>query len=239
MGVRGGRRVALVAILAAMSTVVALQPAQSASVLAFWQMSETSGSTMNDSTGNGLDGDIGPAVQIGRNEGGTTFFRWLFTRPEEYPPKPERLIQVPDERLNLGNAEFAISFRYRTSRPFGNIIQKGQAKTVGGQIKFQLPQGNVTCLIRGASGRRAVRSTGVYRDNQWHTVRCERHTNYILMTITDPAGTVVETKRLNGPTGTFSNRFPLTIGGKLECDQIEVTCDYFTGDIDWVKVEIL
>ncbi|MBI5089945.1 MAG: PKD domain-containing protein, partial [Actinobacteria bacterium] len=34
-----------------------------------------------------------------------------------------------------------------------------------------------------------------------------------------------------------NNNWDLTIGGKPECDQVTVTCDYFTGDIDWVRIE--
>jgi hypothetical protein len=30
---------------------------------------------------------------------------------------------------------------------------------------------------------------------------------------------------------------PLSIGGKVQCDQIDDTCDYFSGDIDWVRIE--
>jgi hypothetical protein len=43
--------------------------------------------------------------------------------------------------------------------------------------------------------------------------------------------------RLTGPTGSIANTWPLSIGGKYECDQINVTCDYFVGDIDWVRIE--
>ncbi|GBC87332.1 hypothetical protein HRbin12_01335 [bacterium HR12] len=35
-----------------------------------------------------------------------------------------------------------------------------------------------------------------------------------------------------------SNRQPLTIGGKLKCDQVTITCDYFSGDIDAVRIEV-
>ena len=48
-------------------------------------------------------------------------------------------------------------------------------------------------------------------------------------------GTVVA--RLTGPTGSISNNWPLSIGGKYDCDQINVTCDYFAGDVDWVRIE--
>lgn len=208
--------------------------------LASWQMNEGSGaSTMVDGSGNGINGRIGSAIATGvAFGGGATGYRWSNVRPNDPPAKPERLVQIDDTRLNPGTRDFAVSFRYRTTRPFGNIMQKGQAKTFGGNFKFQLPQGNVTCLVRGSAGQRAVRSAGNYRDGQWHTVRCERTSAGIVMTITNAAGAVVETKRLNGPTGNISNRFPMTIGGKLECDQIDVTCDYFAGDIDWVKFEV-
>jgi hypothetical protein len=28
----------------------------------------------------------------------------------------------------------------------------------------------------------------------------------------------------------------MTIGGKISCDQIEVTCDYFSGEIDYIRI---
>lgn len=235
------RAVALAVVTLTLPLGLASANAAEVRTMALWQTNEPPGArTMTDSSGNvpAMNGEIGSAVRTGVLTGGETAYQWPFVRPEEWPPKPERLIQVWDDRLNLGNQNFAISFRYKTTRPFGNIMQKGQAKTVGGQIKFQLPKGNVTCLIRGAAGRRAVRSSGVYRDGQWHTVRCERNATGIVLTITDPQGNVVETRRLNGPTGFFQNRFPWTIGGKFECDQITVTCDYYTGEIDWVRIEV-
>ena len=29
----------------------------------------------------------------------------------------------------------------------------------------------------------------------------------------------------------------MTIAGKGNCDQVEITCDYFSGDIDYVRIE--
>jgi hypothetical protein len=69
-------------------------------------------------------------------------------------------------------------------------------------------------------------------------VRCERTATGITLTVSDANGNLQETKHLNGPTGSISNRFPMTIGGKLECDQVTVTCDYYAGDIDWVKYQV-
>jgi hypothetical protein len=237
VGVKFSRTGTMLA-LAALAMPLGLARADAATTtLALWNLDEAAGATvMHDSSGNAVDGSIGSAVVTGGLSNGVNFYTWTNVKPTEPPAKPERLVRVEDSRLNFGTKNFAISFRYRTTHPFGNIMQKGQAKTVGGQIKFQLPKGNVSCMVRGTS-QRAVRSVGSYRDGLWHTVRCERNATGIIMTISDAAGNVVETKKLNGPTGNFSNRFPFTIGGKPECDQITVTCDYFAGDIDWVKIE--
>jgi hypothetical protein len=45
-------------------------------------------------------------------------------------------------------------------------------------------------------------------------------------------------RSLDGPTGDITNTVPLTIGGKLNCDQISVTCDYFVGEIDYIRIEV-
>jgi hypothetical protein len=193
---------------------------------------------MVDSSGNGIDGAIGSAVQTGLVSGTDTFYRWSLVKPTEPPPKPERVIQINNSQLNPGTRDFAVSFRYRTTKPFGNIMQKGQATTKGGNFKFQLPKGNVTCLVRGASGQRAVRTVGAYDNNQWHTVRCERTATGITLTVSDDNGNLLETRKLNGPTGDITNNFPMTVGGKISCDQIDVTCDYYAGDIDWIKYEV-
>jgi hypothetical protein len=230
-------------ILTAAATVVlattAPAGAAATTTLADWRLNEGPGATtMQDSSGNNIDGVIGSAVQTGVGFGdGTTGYRWSNVKPNEPPAKPERLIQISDSRLNPGTRDYAVSFRYRTTRPFGNIMQKGQATTPGGQFKFQLPKGNVTCLFRGSAGRRAVRSTGFYNDGQWHTVRCERTAAGITMTIRDANDALQETRKISGATGTLANNIPMTIGGKVNCDQIEITCDYFAGDIDWIKIE--
>jgi hypothetical protein len=236
-------RTGLLLALVALALPAGLSQANAAAntTIAFWDMSEPAGATvMNDTSGTQppINGNIGSAVQTGLISGTDTFYRWSLVNPTAPPAKPERVIQIPDSRLNPGTRDFAVSFRYRTTKPFGNIMQKGQSHTVGGNFKFQLPGGNVTCLVRGASGQRAVRTVGVYRDNLWHTVRCERTATGITETVSDANGNLQETRHLNGPTGNISNNFPMTIGGKIQCDQITVTCDYYAGDIDWVRYEV-
>ena len=39
-----------------------------------------------------------------------------------------------------------------------------------------------------------------------------------------------------GSPGVINNTYDFTIGGKPNCDQIKVTCDYFGGTVDYVKI---
>jgi hypothetical protein len=42
--------------------------------------------------------------------------------------------------------------------------------------------------------------------------------------------------RKNGATGTIDTNVPVTIGDTFNCDQVRVTCDYFSGVIDYVRI---
>ena len=61
--------------------------------------------------------------------------------------------------------------------------------------------------------------------------RCARTSTGLTLQID---GSVVATAK--GSTGKISNTRPISIAGKLNCDQVTTTCDYFTGDIDYVKI---
>jgi hypothetical protein len=203
-----------------------------------WEMNEPSGSSaMLDSSGNGIDGVIGSAVITGATYDGATGYRWLFASPTLPPVKLERVIQAYDDRLNPGADDYAVTLRYRTTQPFGNIVQKGQGGATGGYFKIENPGGVLTCVFRGVDDagnfrRKEVNSGSPLNDGQWHTARCERAANRLTLTID---GALVATS--NGTTGTISNSRPISIAGKVNCDQQTITCDYFTGDIDYIRIE--
>ncbi len=235
-------RVGTVAVIWATVGVLALGTSTAApsvpriSTLASWQMNEGSGAhTMVDSSGHGINGSIGSAVKTGVHVAGATAYRWTFTSPTNPPPKPQRLIQVKDSRLNPGSGDFAITMRFRTTKTFGNIIQKGQAGSSGGYFKMQIPNGVLSCMFKGKVGTslqgKTIKSSGKLNDGSWHVLRCARTRASLSLTVDG------STKSVSGQTGSISNPNPLTIGGKLNCDQLETTCDYFTGDIDYVKIE--
>jgi hypothetical protein len=250
MGVRF-TRTGIVLALAALALPVGLANANAAvpSIVADWEMNDAAGTTvMLDSSGNGNDGAIEPTaapmlltgVAIDGSSGATGF-RWSNVKPNLPPATPQRVVQVASAALNPGTRDWRISFRYRTSHPFGNIVQKGQSATKGGQIKFQMPKGQISCMFKGATGvRRSIKTVGIYDDNLFHVVVCTRLSTGVTLDVYDASGTtLVETRHINGSSGSISNTIPMTIGGKINCDQIVMTCDYFAGDIDWVKVEAL
>jgi hypothetical protein len=232
------RRRTLVASAALAAALTLAAPARAAidRPVAVWQMNEAAGArTMVDSSGNGINGTIGDDVLAGTAlSGGGTGYRFPFVQPNQPPANPEHLVRVAHRAaLNPGTRAYAVEVRMRTTQSFGNLIQKGQAGTAGGYFKLQQPNGKISCLFRGSAGSSTASSGSVrVNDGAWHTVRCERTSSSVVMTVDG-----VVTGRNTNPTGSIANNKPLAIGGKLNCDQVNTTCDYFVGDIDYVKLQ--
>jgi PKD repeat protein len=202
---------------------------------AFWSMDEPAGSSvMTDNSGQGLHGRVGADVQTGTLFGGATGYRFPDISPTAPPARPEHLVTVPHTtRLNPESADYSVTIRYRTTKSFGNIAQKGQNATAGGYWKFEQPNGKVACLFKGSGGgQRTAWSLTALNDGQWHTVKCERTATAVSMYVDG-----VRHSRNPGWTGPIANTWEMSIGGKSRCDQIRTTCDYFVGDIDHVRVE--
>ena len=165
---------------------------------------------------------------------GATGYRFDRLRPNTPPAHPEHIVVVPhDPRLEPADRDYTIDARYRTTNPFGNFVRKGQAGSRGGYFKIQLPQGEPSCLFRGPSGvTNAVRARGNrIDDGLWHTIRCERTRDAVVLYVDG-----VFVGRNRGLTGPIANSQPIYIGGKGNCDQIKITCDYFGGDIDYIRI---
>lgn len=236
-GLRVGTGAALAVALTAGMAMVASSPATGGELVASWQMDEVTGSVMVDSTGNGLDGAIGPLVELGEaTPDGGKAYRF---KGDWWVPTDDRLIQIPDDsRLDPGAGTFKVTLRVKTGALDPNITQKGQARTSGGYWKFVVKKGWPRCHFRDGNGNTLaigfVNSTNPatkVSDGQWHTISCARTATGVQVTIDD----ISKFKR--GSIGPIDNAFPMTIGGKLACNYTDVTCDYYAGAIDWVTIE--
>lgn len=202
--------------------------------VAYYSMDERPGTTqLVDSSGNGRHGTIGNDVTPGVVYQGATAQRFARHLPADgaFPGHTNRVPNATD--LNPGAGDFSIEVRLRTTYSFGNIMQKGQGSTVGGYWKLENPGGLPRCLFRGGDGASRTGYSNVdISDGQWHTIRCNRTSTYVEMWVDG-----VRQSRLSGVTGTISNNWDLSMGGKAACDGETVTCDYFVGDIDYVRIE--
>lgn len=235
-GLRTLARLGVATALAAAGILVAGSPAQAVATrtVAFWSMDEPAGATvLRDSSGNGRNGAIGSEVTPGVLYAGATGHRFATHLPTEQAYVPGHVNLVPASTdFNPDAGDFSFTVRYRTTYSFGNIMQKGQGATAGGYWKFEAPGGRPKCLFRGADGSSRTGYTDTpIADGQWHTVTCNRTSTYVEMYVDG-----VRTSRLTGPTGSIANNWQLSMGGKSSCDGVNVTCDYFAGDIDYVRI---
>jgi hypothetical protein len=198
-----------------------------------YEMNEAVGATaMHDDGAPTLDGVIGSEVQVGVVFAGATGYRFPRLAPNTPPAHPAHLVSIPDDpTLDPGEGTYSIQIRYRTTNKFGNLIQKGQSATKGGQIKIQLPKGRPSCYYKGSLGRVGAGAPAPLSDGAWHTLRCTRTPSAVDFYVDG-----VRVGHKNGASGLIDNALPMTIGGKPNCDQITVTCDYFGGDVDYVHI---
>ena len=187
-----------------------------------------------DSSGMGHDGDIGSHVRMNGS-----YADWDRHPPDAgiyYGAAPGDGGRRRGRVADPGTGNFSVEIRYRSTDKFGNILQKGQAKTAGGQVKFQQPKGVVSCMFKSPTGQAAIGSKTPLNDGAWHVIRCVRTPTSVTMYVDG-----VQRNRIRKSTGNINNTKPWTIGGKFECDTSDPTvgadsCDYFPGDLDYVRL---
>lgn len=230
-----GRRVvavvAVVLVVAAWS--VGGAPAAGASTawvpIATWEMDQAERALV-DTSGNGLHGVVGGRVTTGAAVDGSVAHSF----PGSTQADRAVLDLVSGDGTDPKGAEWALNARFRTWQATANIAQKGQAMSVGGFYKLELTGGRAYCVFRGSLGTLATGSTSVLSDGAWHSVRCERHWNWLGMWVDG-----VFESGVDGRTGYIANDDPFAIGGKANCNMGTVSCDYLTGAVDRVSLERL
>ncbi len=207
---------------AAAGVLLLATPASAGTLVAGYSMNEVSG-RMQDSTGR-HDGTIGSKVVL-------TGKTYRFLKPSA-AYEPEHLVTVRDAAgLDPGTATWSVTTRLRYTQASGNIVQKGQS--TGPYVKLESRRGGLSCLFRGEAGSKAV-GTGArdLNDGLWHTVTCRRAGSEVSITIDGV------TRRATGPTGAISNGYPVSVGGKTACNGTTVGCDYWIGEMNYLRVEV-
>ncbi len=227
-------RLLLVLTVAGVTVVAGGGAAQAApSPVASWEMNEKSGAgVMSDRSGHGLDGRVGKEVRTGASKAGAMAYRFL--KVTDPPVHPEHLVTVADRAaLDPGVRDYTVTFRMSTTHTGANIIQKGQAGAAGGYFKLENVKGAARCLFKGPRGGVHIATGRRFDDGAWHIVECARTSNAVTLTVD---GAVVA--RRSGRTGDISNASPLSIAGKINCGgPAKITCDYYAGYLDWVRIK--
>ncbi len=220
---------AVTSFLTVLLTLGTSSAAEAATVQGWWRFDEGAGARVaSDSSGRGLHGRVGSRIVTG---GGYYRFYGEYSGPFDR----ERLVTVGDNAaLDPGTRGWVVTVRLRTVNPASNVVQKGQATTSGGYYRVEVHRGVAGCLFRDSAGVSAGVSSGTTRvdDGAWHTIRCVRQSASVSIQI-DGGPTRTNRKAI----GSVGNASPLSIGGKYKCNPPDVTCDYFGGDIDYVKME--
>jgi hypothetical protein len=217
----------------ALTVAATASPAAAAATqtLARWNMNEPVGSTvLVDSGPHGIKGTIGSGVTL---NGSAHTFPYV-QGGDGGLVAPQHLDLVKSPLLNPGTRDYAITIALKFTLALGNPLQKGQSGTKGGYFKIQLDNGGgrILCSFVSPTGSGSVWSLVTINDGAWHVVTCTRTATQVSVTVDGKiSGTVVRT------TGSISNTWPVSIGGKSMCDQHTIFCDYFTGQIDYVQIQ--
>jgi Concanavalin A-like lectin/glucanases superfamily len=194
------------------------------------ELNDSSGASIAvDSSGHHHNGQVGSRVKMG---GGHATFP---VEPNGTDLGSAPLVKVPDAgdgSLDPGQGTFTVVVRYRSTHSNGNLVQKGQHTSPGGQVKLEQVGSKLSCKFLTASGTATAGSGSVRMDNgAWHTVRCVRTATSVTMYVDGK-----QTRRTSRRTGNLNNTMPWTVGGKPNCNGSTVGCDYFTGDVDYLRL---
>lgn len=175
-------------------------------VVAQWNMDETSGTTMNDSSGNGNNGKL-TDVQ-------TTGTGYIFNG------STSKVVVPNSASLTPGTRDFSYTVTVQTNRipPQGtdyDLIRKGTGTATGGEFKLEIVYdrgiGKPKCVVSDAVGGTASERGNVnVADGLPHTITCTKIGTGLSMQVDSLAPTMA-TGSVLGP---ISNTKALTLGVK-------------------------
>lgn len=207
-------------------------PAAATTLVGQWNMDNTFGTTMTDSSGNGNDGTTYNIVTSGAG--------YIFDGATSK-------VVVPDSpTLNPGTADFSFAVQIQTDAvpPAGtdyDLMRKGNNPTKGGEYKIELINVNgkakATCLVKDSLRHSAtIRGGGALNlaDNQVHAITCTKTATSLSITIDSRAPA---TKAAS--IGSVTNSLPLLIGVKTVTSmENDPSGDWYKGTMRSASISI-
>jgi PKD repeat protein len=213
---RSGRRGLVLALLAGLTTALpATAHAAGTQTFDTWHMDETTGTTMVDATGS----HDGKSTNVELGGAGDPAFPGSSYHFDGKSAK----VTIPDAAdLNPGTNEVHIAFSMRTTSvpltPDFDLVRKG----VAGQQQFKVelqPSGRVSCSFTGSSGAILVEDGPDVHDGVWHSVRCEKFSSSVMLTVDGTSYTRQKT------VGAISNTADMIVAS-------HGSGEFFPGDLD-------
>ena len=220
----------------ALTLLATVSASAAATVVGSWPMNESSGSVMVDTSGSGLDGKIGSAVQLGGGDQGYLFPGWTGNVDSSGQlsgkvSSTAGAVSVPDpnDTLDPRTGDISVSLDLQATRTASgrlptasgasyNIVQKARANDPGGFWKLELAGsgstlGKLRWVLSDGVDKVVLTSKPRVDDGAWHTVVAERRGNQMFLTVD---GTPVSKSATSvgdiHPTGTWSGT--MTVGKK-------------------------
>jgi hypothetical protein len=198
--------------------------------VAIWNMDETFGTTMNDSSGNGNNGTLSAGVV-------TSGAGYIFDGSTA-------MVVVPDSpTLNPGTQDFSYTVQIQTTVVPADgtdydVLRKGLSTDSGGDYKIELIRSSgkakAFCVIRDSSGKQAA-LTGKTNlaDGVLHTVTCARTGK----TLTLKVDSLTTLKKKGIAVKSVVNTASLIVGAK-SADGGDVENDWYIGTIRSANVAV-
>jgi hypothetical protein len=224
---RRRRAVLASGILAVAGMLIAASSAWAALVLkADWQMNETSGQEMIDSSANNNNGTpMGGVVQTGST--------YLFNGSTSYVGVPDNDSLDPLEK----NIKLRASVRV-TDAPMDDdsydIVRKGLSATPGGDYKMEIKGtsdptvGKLHCVFKGTGGTVRNLAQPDIVDGNRHTLGCIKRRDSVVAKVDGRSYTKT------GSAGSISNPTNVLVGAKTAVPLDDV----FDGKMDFVSIDI-
>lgn len=222
---RGGPAVLVTLVgtaLAVVSGTLVAPPALAATTVASWQMNETGGTTMVDSSGRDHTGTL-HHVTVGVPAPSSLAYSFNGTNS---------VVTVPDRAdLDPGDSDFSVTAvvrldrRPRYPKDF-DVVRKGVLAKSNHYWKMQVNEGGrANCRFRGTGGDVLVTDGRSIADGGWHRITCTRNAAAIVVTVDGRS-----TSR-NRTVGRIETGMALSIGSKPAG-----TTDQLAGDVDSVEI---